>query len=394
MNKLRNNPFIATQLCSLLLGMVFIVASAQAQAPAAAANDNRSNATRVQAFAPRYRLSLMPAGFRLMPTTSTRTGVGSRSTGISLMPMAAVPNLQVMGGGTLGRLTKWTGFTSSNSSIGDSTIFEDKFGNVGIGTDTPTSRLTVNGTIQASGGVSIIHDTTLTGNGTAAMPLGVSVPLILNGSSPFPNGVIQATNSALFGRGVVGNGGAGGPGVQGRGGPATGTSAPGNGVVGGGGESSDNNQQGGTGVVGTGGGNTGGGEGGVGVFGRGGQTSGTRGGTGVFGQGAEGAPGVLAEGGLSGSSADGGGGLRAFGGQGSGIGKSGGIGVEASGGIGVNGATPGLAGKFNGDVQITGNTLVTSAGNGIILKSPDGATCRLLSIDNAGSLVLTAITCP
>src|SRR5262249_8103822 len=49
----------------------------------------------------------------------------------------------VVGGGTIGRLPKWTGFTSSNSVIGDTSIFEDKFAKVGIGTDTPTSPLTV-----------------------------------------------------------------------------------------------------------------------------------------------------------------------------------------------------------------------------------------------------------
>jgi hypothetical protein len=83
----------------------------------------------------------------------------------------------------LGRLTKWTGFTSSNSFIGDTSIFEDKFGNVGIGTDSPTSKLTVAGTIEASGGSSILHNLTLTGNGTTARPLG-AVPLFLKGAVP------------------------------------------------------------------------------------------------------------------------------------------------------------------------------------------------------------------
>ena len=38
--------------------------------------------------------------------------------------------------------------------------------------------------------------------------------------------------------------------------------------------------------------------------------------------------------------------------------------------------------------------LVGSPGQGIILKSPDGATCKLLSIDNTGAVVLTAIAYP
>ena len=41
-----------------------------------------------------------------------------------------------------------------------------------------------------------------------------------------------------------------------------------------------------------------------------------------------------------------------------------------------------------------GNILVGSPGQGIILKSPDGATCRLLSIDNAGQMGLTPVSCP
>ena len=41
-----------------------------------------------------------------------------------------------------------------------------------------------------------------------------------------------------------------------------------------------------------------------------------------------------------------------------------------------------------------GDILVGSPGQGIILKSPNGTTCRLLSIDNAGVMVLTAFSCP
>ncbi|HEY0461801.1 MAG TPA: hypothetical protein VGC97_21900 [Pyrinomonadaceae bacterium] len=41
-----------------------------------------------------------------------------------------------------------------------------------------------------------------------------------------------------------------------------------------------------------------------------------------------------------------------------------------------------------------GNILVGSPGQGIVLKSPDGLTCKLLSIDNAGAFVLAAIPCP
>ena len=42
-----------------------------------------------------------------------------------------------------------------------------------------------------------------------------------------------------------------------------------------------------------------------------------------------------------------------------------------------------------------GNIYVGSPGQGIILKSPNGATCRVLSIDNAGNLVVAVLaSCP
>ncbi len=41
-----------------------------------------------------------------------------------------------------------------------------------------------------------------------------------------------------------------------------------------------------------------------------------------------------------------------------------------------------------------GNILVDSPGNGIILKSPDANTCRLLAINDAGAIALTPVTCP
>lgn len=41
-----------------------------------------------------------------------------------------------------------------------------------------------------------------------------------------------------------------------------------------------------------------------------------------------------------------------------------------------------------------GDLLVGSPGQGLILKSPNGTTCRLLAIDNAGAMVLTAVACP
>ena len=42
----------------------------------------------------------------------------------------------------------------------------------------------------------------------------------------------------------------------------------------------------------------------------------------------------------------------------------------------------------------TGDILIGAPGAGIILKSPNGALCRKLTVDNAGALVTTAIACP
>jgi hypothetical protein len=41
-----------------------------------------------------------------------------------------------------------------------------------------------------------------------------------------------------------------------------------------------------------------------------------------------------------------------------------------------------------------GNVFVGGAGQGIILKSPDGATCRLLRIDNSGAMEIVVVACP
>jgi len=61
--------------------------------------------------------------------------------------------------------------------------------------------------------------------------------------------------------------------------------------------------------------------------------------------------------------------------------------VIRCGGIGTTGP--------NTKLQVAGGDVYTStAGNGIILKSPDGLTCRKVSIDNTGALVLTAVACP
>jgi hypothetical protein len=83
----------------------------------------------------------------------------------NLTPTAA----PVSGSGTTGRIARWVGVEGANTFVlGNSTIFEDKFGKVGIGTDTPTSRFTVAGLIETtSGGVKFPDGTVQTTAGVA-----------------------------------------------------------------------------------------------------------------------------------------------------------------------------------------------------------------------------------
>ncbi len=331
------------------------------------------------------------SGFALMPSSSYVKVSGPV---FSITPAAAGANLSVVGSGTVGRLTKWTGLASSNSVIGNSSIYEDKFGKVGIGTDSPSSKLTVMGLIETTlGGIKfpdgttqttstagalfeVAHDLTLQGNGTLASPLGVAVPFNLSGSSADP--VFSASNSdTSMGRAIAvrGNSPAGigvvGDSISGAG--VVGESTSGFGV---GGRSTTD-----TGVFGkstSGIGVRGESTSGVGVFGRslfgtamkaeGGTNNSGDGSDGVAAFGGSGTVGVGGvavdahggDGGSTDGTGNGGSGVNAFGGFGSGVGNSGGNGILAFNGIGDNGATNGRAGSFFGDVLITGQLQVTS----------------------------------
>ena len=321
--------------CTILLTIALCLSEIIARAQTGSSKNQESN--RTAGFTGGLRFDLLAqarpsrrAGFALMPS---RTYANANASALSISPMAAGPNLPVVGGGTVGRLTKWTGITSSNSFIGDSTIFESKFGLVGIGTDSPTSKLTVSGVIETTIGgfkfpdgtvqttsangalFGVLHDATLVGDGTAGSPLGVAVPLILVGSVDFPNGVIRVTNTGLGGVGVRASGGPGGVGVRTEGGDSL-DLIGGNAVQAFGGSSNLN-------------------LGGRGVNAFGGDSANSSGGEGVIAQA----------------------------GNGGGAGNSGGIGIEARAGVGLNGATDGLAGRFIGGVEIMGDLNVTGSKN-------------------------------
>src|SRR5262249_9876410 len=205
MNKHRNNLLVATQVCVALLSIVLIAASVHAQTPAPANND-RSDASRDAAGRPRLRLSdflaqarsTTRAGFSLMPSSRHADTNRSGLRVTAAVTPAATP--AVLGGGTVGQISKWVATApSGNSILGDSIITEFN-SNIGIGLTSPGSKLTVqgmiettlggykfpDGTVQTTAAVSglgsVSHDATLAGNGTAANPLGIALPLNLSAS--------------------------------------------------------------------------------------------------------------------------------------------------------------------------------------------------------------------
>jgi hypothetical protein len=104
-------------------------------------------------------------------------------------PSQTATTSSVKGSGTPGRITKWAGTSSPSVDVSDSIITESSTGLIGIGMTTPTSKLTVAGTIQTTAGgvkfpdgtlqttaalASVSHNATLTGDGSGASPLGIA----------------------------------------------------------------------------------------------------------------------------------------------------------------------------------------------------------------------------
>lgn len=356
MNKHRNNLLSALQLCNLLLCTVLSAAAAQAQTTVAATETRSDAASRTG-----FRFSIQHA---INPLRVGEPRPASRHPNIDFItspPLTALASSppSVLGNGTVGKIPLWNGtHASGNSILGDSIITQlnDR---IGIGLTTPTSRLTVegmiettlggykfpDGTIQTTAAMSgltpISHDATLQGDGMSSSPLGVAAPLNLTGAAA---AIIQVINTQEFGVGVRAFGGNssngfGGAGVRARGG-----------------NSSSGLTSGGAGVEAFGGDNFVSGRGGAGLDAIGG-TGGSFGGIGVNASGGSslnGGVGLSASGGFP-FGGNGGDGVYAIGSSAQGAGRRAGTGIFASGGAGLIGATPGLAGDFDGDVNVSGN---------------------------------------
>jgi hypothetical protein len=94
---------------------------------------------RIYGFASMVILFALVSGASFAQDPSTRNPEAKKAARQSNLVPTASGN-PVTGSGTAGRLSKWTGVDGSNTfTLGNSIIFEDKFGKLGIGTITPTS---------------------------------------------------------------------------------------------------------------------------------------------------------------------------------------------------------------------------------------------------------------
>ncbi len=127
--------------------------------------------------------------------TTTTTGISVTQNGITLASSTPVTTTQTLynNAGTLywngsavggGSLTGTQGqiayFSGTNTAVGTSTLFISSTGNVGIGTTTPGSALSVSGDISGTGGLTVGANTTL-GDATTDR---LSVTAQISGASP------------------------------------------------------------------------------------------------------------------------------------------------------------------------------------------------------------------
>ncbi len=264
-------------------------------------------------------------------------------------------NASAKGGGTPGRIAKFL----DKTNVTDSNIVESPAGKIGIGVIAPTSPLTVNGVVETkgeNGGVKfpdgtvqttaeIRHDPTLTGTGSQAAPIGIALPLFLSfptDDDPGQPAVLNVKNT-FFGTAIRATAGPSGIGLE-----VTGGSSGGHSIISHGGFSES--VGGGYGLQSVGGDST------SGVGGNGGFFLGGKSVTGLGGWGLDARGGSVSSccNDVHSGAGTGGIGVRAIGGDSFGLGKRGGLGLDVYPGHGMGGAAIGLAGRFNGDVQITG----------------------------------------
>jgi hypothetical protein len=156
-----------------------------------------------------------------------------------------VTTAAVNGSGVAGHIARWM----DNNTLESSIISQDN-NKIGIGTTTPTSKLTVNGRVESLGGgfkfpdgtiqtkaglVSVAHGATLAGDGTSAAPLQIALPLVLQGAQPSSSNQLVAVaetgnGTAIFGRSLNGGVGIRGESDFGAGFGVLGTAAAGTGT--------------------------------------------------------------------------------------------------------------------------------------------------------------------
>ncbi len=266
---------------------------------------------------------------------------------------------------TPGRIAKFI----DTKNVGDSNIFENSDGKISIGTTLPGSPLTVFGIIETmgeNGGIKfpdgtvqttaeIRHDPTLKGDGSGAAVLGIALPLFL--SYPVDDGAVLNVNNTFLGDAIRATAGPSGTGIDVKGGSSGGHS-----IISKGGFSQT--VGGGYGLIASGG-DTESGVGGNGVSALGGKSGNGLGGWGVDARG-----GSVSSccNGVHSNAGTGGIGVRAIGGDSFGFGRRGGFGLDVYPGHGIGGAAIGIAGRFNGDVQVLGT--LSKAGGSFKIDHP------------------------